>query len=428
MKFIGKSLLTLSVIVFISTTAFSQTIGQDYLKCKTEIYKQGIKTLEATREAWELTYPIIELNSGQRIRISFDLMNEEIVDFNYTFIHCDANWYPSNLIFSEYCDGFEENTITNNSYSFNTFAKYVNYRVFFPNEDIKPLIAGNYLFVVYEEGNLENIVLTKQIYVVEPKADIRHRVKRAITSDLTNAGQRVDFTLFNIENSIVSEYIKVVVQQNGRSDNIKDDLLPQFTGGKELIYQNEIKNVFSAGNEFRHIDLKDETFLAQGIEDIYYTEPSYHYKLTVDFSRNRASYISKQDINGEFFIQKDRSEESYRDADYFYVHFRLNYSNELLGGDVFVIGAHSNWLCSEENKMDYNLLTQNYEAKLFLKQGYYNYAYAFKESNTGKIDYSFFEGSFSETENNYIIYVYDANPMNNFNKLIAVKIISTIQN
>ena len=79
-------------------------------------------------------------------------------------------------------------------------------------------------------------------------------------------------------------------------------------------------------------------------------------------------------------------------------------------------------------KMTYDLRTKNYEAKLFLKQGYYNYAYAFRNSQTGKIDYSFFEGSFSETENKYIIYVYDANPMNNYHELIGVKIVSTMQN
>ena len=426
-NFQRKQVLLLSLIALFSTNTFAQIIGDDDFKYETKIYKEGIKTLEAVREEWELTYPIMTLNSDQRIKISFDFLNEEVADFYYTFIHCDANWQPSNLIFSEYCDGFEENTINDYSYSFNTFAKYVNYNVFFPNEDVKPLISGNYLFVVYEEGNIENIVLSKRIFVVEPKVSVHEKVKRAITSDLRNSGQRVDFKIISEDISLASEYVKVVVQQNGRLDNLKRNLVPQFSSGNEISYQNEIENVFSAGNEFRHIDLKDETFLAMGIEDIYYEKPFYHYKLDIDFSRNRGNYISKQDINGEFFIQKDRSTESYKDADYFYIHFRLNYSNQLPGGDVFIVGAHSNWNLTEENKMSYNFRTKNYEAKLFLKQGYYNYAYAFKDKNSNKIDYLFFEGSFSETENKYIIYVYNANPTNLYHELIGVKIVSTMQ-
>lgn len=427
-NFLRKLFLILSIIALISTTIFAQTIGDDNFKYETKIYKKGIKTLEAAREDWELSYPIMSLNSQERLKISFDFLSQDINDFYYTFIHCDANWQPSNLIFSEYCNGFEENTINEYSYSFNTFASYVNYKVYFPNEDISPLISGNYLFVVYEEGNIENIVLTQRIFIADSKVRIEEKIKRSITSDLTNAGQRVNFTLFSDDVSLDAEYVKVVVQQNGRVDNAKNNLKPQFSAGGELIYQSELENVFSAGNEFRHIDLKDETFLAMGIEDIYYIKPFYHYKLEIDYSRNKGSYISKQDINGDFFIQKDRSTESYKDADYFYVHFRLNNSNELLGGDVYLVGAHSNWNLIEENKMVYNFNTKNYEAKLFLKQGYYNYAYAYKAKKTGKIDYYFFEGSFSETENKYIIYVYDINPVNNYHELIGVKIVSTMQN
>jgi len=151
-----------------------------------------------------------------------------------------------------------------------------------------------------------------------------------------------------------------------------------------------------------------------------------NFKLASDQSRNRNSYISKHDLNGEFFIQKEGSEDSYKSADYFYVHFSLK-SNEIAGNEVFIVSALSNWELNDEFKMSYNFRTQNYETKLFLKQGYYNYAYVLKNKKTGKLDFTFFEGSFSETENKYILYVYDTNPTNRYQNLLGVKIISNIQ-
>jgi len=204
-------------------------------------------------------------------------------------------------------------------------------------------------------------------------------------------------------------------------------LQPKFLSGNELIFQDELANVFDAGNEFRHLDMKSERFQPMGVEQIYYEKPYYHFKLDTDFARNAGKYQTKRDLNGEFFIKREESDESYRNADYFYAHFRLNTPNELLGGDVFIVGAFSNWNLLPENRMFYNLEAKNYEATLFLKQGYYNYAYVFKNTKTRAWDFNFFEGNFSETENKYLIFVYDVNPLNNYHQLIGYKVFTNYQ-
>jgi hypothetical protein len=54
----------------------------------------------------------------------------------------------------------------------------------------------------------------------------------------------------------------------------------------------------------------------------------------------------------------------------------------------------------------YNPETKAYEVKKLMKQGYYNYRFATINLFNVKGDYSFTEGSFMETENDYHIIAY----------------------
>jgi len=425
-KFSERIAIMLLFISF-SMSLKAQLFTNRNLLFEDKIYAQNIKTLQASRADWDMAYPIIKLNSDEKIKISFDLLGENFVDFSYTLIHCDANWNPSDLLFSEYCSGFEVNTLNEFYFSINTFAKYIHYQVQMPNDDVSPLISGNYLFVVFEQDNPERLILSKRLYFVDSKVKMSTTIKRSVTNNLQIAGQRIDFNLFKTDASVASENIQVAVFQNGRNDNSKKHLQPKFLSGNELIFQDELANVFDAGNEFRHLDMKSERFQPMGVEQIYYEKPYYHFKLDTDFARNAGKYQTKRDLNGEFFIKREESDESYRNADYFYAHFRLNTPNELLGGDVFIVGAFSNWNLLPENRMFYNLEAKNYEATLFLKQGYYNYAYVFKNTKTRAWDFNFFEGNFSETENKYLIFVYDVNPLNNYHQLIGYKVFTNYQ-
>ena len=63
-------------------------------------------------------------------------------------------------------------------------------------------------------------------------------------------------------------------------------------------------------------------------------------------------------------------------------------------------------------------------SKLFLKQGYYDYMYALKDTIENKIDINFIEGSHYETINDYYIYVYYKSKVNRYTKLIGFHKIS----
>jgi hypothetical protein len=47
-----------------------------------------------------------------------------------------------------------------------------------------------------------------------------------------------------------------------------------------------------------------------------------------------------------------------------------------------------------------------YHTQILLKQGFYNYAYVLVSPQDGKVNETYFEGSFFNTENHYEIIVY----------------------
>ena len=54
---------------------------------------------------------------------------------------------------------------------------------------------------------------------------------------------------------------------------------------------------------------------------------------------------------------------------------------------------------------------------ILLKQGYYNYNYALKDTINNTVDFSFIEGHITK-QNDYYIYVYHRGPESRYDKLI----------
>jgi hypothetical protein len=77
--------------------------------------------------------------------------------------------------------------------------------------------------------------------------------------------------------------------------------------------------------------------------------------------------------------------------------------------------------------MYFNPEHKGYELNLFLKQGYYNYLYVYRENGKKTADESFIEGSHWETENDYTIYVYYHETGSLYDRLIAVNFLNSIQ-
>ena len=110
---------------------------KDYQRTFNYIYMPGIQTIQLYRNGWVMTQPFIQINTDERLVLSFDDLADEIKDFRYTLVHCDANWQPSDLIPNEYLLGFTEGYIRDYMFSVNTIKKYVHYDLIFPTQDMQ---------------------------------------------------------------------------------------------------------------------------------------------------------------------------------------------------------------------------------------------------------------------------------------------------
>lgn len=428
----SSSLLSL-ICIFIaaSATAPAQQNGgyfdSGYLRFEDCIYKPFIRTVQLSREEWEFSAPVIRLGSAEKLKLSFDDLEGESKNYRFTIIHCDASWNPSDrLLPSEYIAGFFEDNINDYQYSRNTIQKYVHYELIFPTENLKPTKSGNYLLKVFLDYDPNQVILTRRFMVLDEHVQVIPDLHHASVIDDYNYKQEIDFTIQSGSYQISNPYqdLKIVITQNDRWDNAITGLKPNFLKDGELVFDLEQSNVFPGGSEFRNFDCKSVRWNSEFVKYINRdSSGNYHIHLFPGKRRNILQYMSDRDINGKFKVHRQESSPAaaVTEAEYVYVHFTLPMDKPVEDGSIYVFGALTDWRYTNDFKMRYNKALSQYEAVLYLKQGYYNYEYVYLKDNERAGDETFIEGTHFETENDYTIYVYYHPISSNYDHLIGVR-------
>lgn len=393
------------------------------LECINRVYRESIKTPLVHHKSNPLGSPYFGLYDGTGIAVHFDDMENDFRDFYYTVVHCEWNWGISDLDQSDYLTGFYENQISEYDQSFNTIIDYTHYSFEFPNDMCGLKMSGNYLLVVYEDNDLENLLFTHRFVVYEELITVSSKVKEPTIVGDRRYNQEVDITLFHQEYPIHNPYndLHICILQNNRWDNAITSLEPRFVKDKEIVFDYEEENNFTGGNEFRDFDLKDFDYTSVQFDSLARGYDGWHAYLRPYAKRTFLRYSSRRDINGRFLVVNDDGPENHLDADYAYVHFRLPFEHQLAGGEVFVFGQMSLFEFPQSHRMTYNHASKSYELTLLLKQGFYNYIYNFKKTNEKNGDVTKVEGSHFETENEYAIFVYNYDFSLGCDRVVGVK-------
>ena len=111
------------------------------------------KSLESKDQTFDINYEnkfsnIFVGTINEKFSLSFDILSGLEHDLYYVIEHCDFNWEKSQLIKSEYIQGFDDVKIDNYSSSFNTYQIYTNYNISFPNSNTSFKKSGNYMVKV----------------------------------------------------------------------------------------------------------------------------------------------------------------------------------------------------------------------------------------------------------------------------------------
>ena len=363
------------------------------------------------------TDPVIPL--GQTLHLDFDVIGEESEYLNATIVHCTHDWKPSQIMSLEFLQVYNEFNLDNFSYS-NSLIPYTQYQFILP-----PVTkSGNYLLVVYRDGEEEDLLFSRRFVVYETMAQVEGRVQYSQLARQMQTHQRVEFEVSHPSLNIFNPFrdLQVVILQNHNWHTAKTGLQPtiQRPDQRYLEYHHfSGENEFPGLNEFRFFDLRSTQYRGRNVNAVFRQGDSFSARLGKDLPRTGLAYAnSLEDENGAFFIGNTDPGAGLLEADYIYTSFFLEMPQQ--DEPVYVVGKFNNWHQGEENEMAYEAGLGMYFKEIRLKQGFYNFGYA-----TSSRGFDTVEGNFVETENQYEILVYLTDPSQGYHRVIGYTKIST---
>lgn len=367
------------------------------------LFAQDIRSVQLFNPQTNDETAVIGFN--EQLILRFDDLSNSSTIYRYTIKHFDRNWQEDNLFFTEFANGSLNGLIDQFQYSFNTLQPYTHYSLTFPNEKIQPKISGNFKLIVYQNSP-EKPLFTKRFSVVENGANVALNISRTSDIRIKMVNQRVEVQAIGNGSAMNSNLnsLSINVLQNNNWETGIYNQKPSSTLGNKVLFQ-QMNLAFPGNNEFYYFDNKnmnqpfDMVAQTETLDGINYTylHPVWAFPL---------NYQYQPDVNGAFYFRRNDlgiERNADKEADYSWVYFALD--SEKTDKEIFVLGAFNDYLPSRENQMFYDETSQKYLAKIYLKQGFYNYILATKNPDNS-LNFGEINGNFWQTENLYQAFLY----------------------
>ncbi len=371
--------------------------------------------------------PILRKGSRKQIELNFDEMSHDYHRLLYRISHCSYDWRTpdenngESLFESDYLGGLNGQPLDDYDISFNTTQLYTHYRLRFPSREISLRLSGNYCLEVFDEDDYGSPdaqpLLKAEFCITEQAMSVAAQVSSNTDVDFNATNQQLTYSIAYGSLPVADPLreLHTVVKQNRRDDNAVRDLRPNIIKqtGVEFTHRREL--IFEAGNEFHKFETIDMHHPNLNVDFMRFYAPYYHFMLLPN--RPQRNYSYDQDKNGLFLLRNAEYDDEELTSEYAWVHFTLTTGEALEGGDPFVCGLWTNGDWDPLCRMTWNEESGQYEAAVFLKQGYYNYQYRQPGSDglTGTTART--DGNFYETENEYSIFVYYRKPNDRYDRL-----------
>ena len=401
-------ILELLVFVFFSVSMYSQ-FSDVPENIKTIIFKSS-----NTNNSF--------LNYGEQFELSFDDLDSDEKNYYYQINHFDYKWSDSNLLKSEFLNGFDDLRITEYQNSFNTLQSFTHYKIKIPNEDVSIKISGNYSISIHLSNGEE--VFEKKFSIIANTVPIKISISKSnIVKDI-DTNQKIKTTilcenctkLFNSASSL-----KMIIIKNNNWLNSQIIEKPKYILSDKLIY-DDIE--FNGGNEFLNFDNSNINSSNLRIYKTTLTD-LYNNFLTKDKERTNSFYEYNPDINGEYVINSNTNFDIDLENDYARIFFNFKTDNYDLNKNIYLIGKFNDFIINENYKLLYDQKTKSYKGSFLFKQGFYNYKYAFN-NKLNKKEVQYFEGNFWETENTYRVLLFHKKINDKYYKIIGTNVVSSI--
>ncbi|WP_018618276.1 DUF5103 domain-containing protein [Spirosoma luteum] len=376
----------------------------------------------AVAPALTLNPPVISLDEQVPLQLEFDDLTANYRSFRARIIHCNADWQRSILNDIEFTYEYNDNPITDYQISINTKIPYFHYQFTLPSLKL----PGNYVLVVYDERNRNNIIFTRRFSTYQNRLLVNAAVRFSSAPDRQFTDQQLDISINYRGYQVISpqDDFKVIIRQNFRDDRTLTGLRPTNVQAFDQILEYrliDLSNTMPGGNEFRFFDTRTVLSRANYIDRIDRLADRNIAYVQVDKPRNQGVYIQSDDFNGQFVIDHRETGNGATNADYIETIFTLKIP-EVPDFNMYVNGSFNFWQLNERNQMAYDALLGAYRASILLKQGVYNYDYTLMSTGPQKkVDENYIEGSFSSTENDYEVFVYHRPPASRADQLVGYR-------
>lgn len=393
----------------------------------------NIKTIQLTMYGNQLAYPIIKLNSSDMLQLDFDDMDADVKNYYYNFELRNADWSPVQMSYFDYAKGYTTQRISTYRNSSQVLTQYTHYQANFPDRNITPTKAGNYLLKVFLNGDTSQLAFTRRFLVVNPSLAVNAQIQQPFNQQVFRTHQKIQLSVnaAGLNVSYPQQQVKVIILQNNRWDNCIQNVQPTIIRNTEYEYNSENDFIMPAMREWRWLDLTSFRLLSDRVRRQQNTNTAYDLFVIPDVSRNTQRYVYYKDYDGIYAGITNENVNPYWGGDYATVHFTYAPPGNIpYQKDLYIIGQITNYGKDEHAKMLWNEDQRVYQATLFLKQGYYDYAYglAEKKGSLTRFVTDETEGNIWETENQYTVLVYYKELGGRYDQLVNVTTLSSIIN
>ena len=406
-------------LLFGAMLSFHMSIAQT----ENKVYKDHIQSVRlfplGTEVYGQLDSPVIPLRGNKPLILFFDDIAYDPAQYQLKLIHCDADWQPSQLRDNDFLTVFNEFNIQDYTYSIDTRVPYIHYKFRLPNVTK----SGNYVLKVYAGRDEDNVMFTKRFMVYENLFATAAAVVPPSETLNRQQNQQIN-TIINYSKGEVMDpasQVTVVLRQNQRWDNAKILKKPTFLNQSSKIMRFESfegENTFKAGNEFRFVDLRFIRATGVNISSIKVDTDRIDAMASIDVPREKEPYSQYLDLNGQYLVYTNDRPSGNHEVESEYILTTFNLSIPKTSRPVYLLGSMTGWGDDVQSEMTWNDEFKVYQTTVFLKQGWYDYQYAFK-TQYGEFDTFPFEGSHFETENEYEILVYFRNLGSRYDQLVG---------
>jgi hypothetical protein len=367
------------------------------------IFGQNIQSIQLFNPKTNDETPVIGFND--QLILKFDDLSNSNQTYRYTIKHFDRNWEDDNLFFTEYATGNLNAIIDQFQYSFNTTQPYTNYTLTFPNEKIKPKISGNYELIVYQDS-ADKPLFTKRFCVFENGVNLALNISRFQDTRQPQLNQRVEVQAVSNGTDLSSNLnsISLDVIQNNNFQNGVFNQRPSASLGSKVLFQ-QLNLAFPGNNEFYYFDDK---IINQAFDQVANVDNKDGKNETFLFPvlAYPLNYQNQGDVNGAFYFRRSdlgTERDADKEGDYSWVYFNLN--SDKTDKKIYVLGLFNDYVADDKSEMLYDATKKMYTARIYLKQGFYNYILATKDASS-KLNLGEINGNFWQTENLYQAFLY----------------------